>query len=165
MCNVLKIHNLTVSQMETSYLVVFSSVSGVLALAILITAGYLVNRLNQLREFGIRLNNELATKSQPKQIEQALATAEGSRARIDTALLELGKFKEGVHSEMQRFYAIMRRNEKAAGFVQGQQSAPGPPESEFPDVIPGSTVKKPDEEEVESRASLRERARAAGLKV
>ncbi len=66
---------------------------------------------------------------------------------------------------MQRFYAIMRRNEKAAGFVQGQQSAPGPPESEFPDVIPGSAVKKPDDEEVESKASLRERARAAGLKV
>jgi len=160
-----KIHNLTVSHMENSYLIVFSSVSGVLALAILISVVYLVNRQNQLREYISRLSVEVVERTPPKQLEAAVATAEGSRARIDTALLELGKFKEGVHGEMQRFYAIMRRNEKAAGFVQGQQSAPGPPESEFPDTIPGSTLKKPDDEELESKASLRERARAAGLKV
>ncbi len=151
--------------MESSYLVVFSSVAGCLVLAILITNVILFNRQNRLNDFTIRLNNEVATKSQPKQIESALAKAEGSSARVDTAVLELGKFKEQIHSEVQRYYAIMRRNEKAAGFVQGQQSAPAPPESEFPDVIPGSAVKKPEEDEVESRASLRERARAAGLKV
>ncbi len=151
--------------MESSYLVVFSCVAGSLALAGLITAVVLFTRQNRLNDFAIRLNNELATKSQPKQLESAVATAEGSRARIDTAILELGKFKEGVHSEMQRFYAIMRRSERAAGFVQGQQPAAQPTEQEFPDVIPGSAVKKPDDEEVESKQSLRERARAAGLKV
>ncbi len=151
--------------MESSYLVVFSSVAGVLVLAVLMGWIILSNRLNRLSDFAIRLNNEFSTKAQPKQIESAVATAEGSRARIDTAILELGKFKEGVHSEMQRFYAIMRRSERAAGFVKGQQPDPQPTEPEFPDVIPGSAVKKPEEDEVESKASLRERARAAGLKV
>ncbi len=151
--------------MESNYLVVFSSVAGSLVLAVLIGWIVLSNRLNRLNDFAIRLNNEVATKAQPKQIESAVATAEGSRARIDTAILELGKFKEGVHSEMQRFYAIMRRSERAAGFVKGAQPEAQPPESEFPDVIPGSAVKKPDEDEVESKASLRERARAAGLKI
>ncbi len=151
--------------MESSYLIVFSSVAGCLVLAILITNVILFNRQNRLNDFTIRLNNEVATKSQPKQLESAVVTAEGSRARVDTALLELGKFKDQIHSEMQRSYAIMRRNEKAAGFVAGQQSTAQPPESEFPDVIPGSAVKKPDEDEPETKASLRERARAAGLKV
>ncbi len=151
--------------MDSTYLVVFSSVAGSLALTILILAVVLFNRQNELRHYVVRLSNEVLEKAPPKQLEAADQTAEGSRARIDTALLELGKFKEGVHSEMQRFYAIMRRSERAAGFVKGQQPEPAPPESEFPDVIPGSAVKKPDEDEVESKASLRERARAAGLKV
>ncbi len=151
--------------MDSTYLVVFSSVTGSLALGILILAVVLFNRQNQLRQYVVRLSNEVLEKAPPKQLEQAVATAESSRARMDTQLLELGKFKEGVHSEMQRFYAIMRRNEKAAGFVQGQQSQPGPPESEFPDTIPGSAVTKPEVDEVETKASLRERARAAGLKV
>ncbi len=150
--------------MDTSYLVGFSIVAGAIVLLSILSSLFCWVRLNRLWDFSVRLNNELAEKTPPKQIEKALATAEGARARIDTALLELGKFREGVHGEMQRFYAIMKRNEKAAGFVPGQLPPQGK-EAEIPDEISASDLKPvtPAQEDKISKADLRKRAREAGL--
>ncbi len=149
--------------METTYLVVFSIVAGAfLLLAVLITL-IGASTLKGLRGDVEDLSVEMKTTIPPKQLEQAIVTAEGSRARIDTALIELQKYKEGVHGEMQRFYGIMRRNEKAAVGAIAQPSAD--PGSEVPDEIALSSLKKDDEEEPEkiSKAELRKLAREAGL--
>ncbi len=148
--------------METTYLVVFSIVAGAfLLLGVLITL-IGASTLKGLRGDVAELSIEMSTKIPPKQLEQAIVTAEGSRARIDTAMIELQKYKEGVHGEMQRFYGIMRRNEKAATQVVGRAEAPD--DGAIPDEIALTSLKK-DEEQTEqvSKAELRRLAREAGL--
>ncbi len=152
--------------MESSYLVVFSCVGGALLLVSVLSTLILWARISALDDGETELVKLINEKAAPKQIEQALATADSARSRIDTALLELGKFRDQVHSEMQRFYAIMRRNEKAAGFVEGQQAlgSTKPPEAETPDEISASDLKPaPETEGRESKVELRRRARQAGL--
>ncbi len=148
--------------METTYLVVFSIVAGAfLLLATVITlfgASTLKGLRGDLDDLAVQMNTQIP----PKQLEQALVTAEGCRGRIDTALIELQKYKEGVHGEMQRFYGIMRRNEKAALGAVAQ--APGDAGSEIPDEIAVTSLRK-DEQESEklSKQELRRMAREAGL--
>lgn len=150
--------------METTYLVVFS----IVAVALLVISGlstlFCLVRLNELAEGVLRIRREHEEKAPQKQIEKAVITAEGSRDRIDTALIELAKYREGIKGEMQRFYAIMRRNEKAASVVDSQ----GPPaqseESTVPDEVDAANFKAGDKaEEQISKADLRKAARAAGL--
>jgi len=148
--------------MESSYLVVFSVVAGVLLLFVVLVAVYLGNRVVALHQRQEELLTMLTTQALPKQLEKAMVTAEGSRDRIDSALLELGKFREGVHSEMQRFYAIMRRNEKAVG---SRHDPPPDADSGLPDEISVSDLKGNSDKEpaLVSKADLRRQAREAGL--
>lgn len=149
--------------MESSYLVVFSVVASCLLLLSVLITLILLARIHSVDDRQDLLEVNMAERAVPKQLEKALATAESSRDRIDNAVLELGKFKDGVHGEMQRFYAIMRRNEKAAGFVQGQQAGQ-PDVQEHPDEIPAASLgPTADETEPISKADLRKQARAAGL--
>ncbi len=147
--------------MESSYLILFSSVA--VAIALLSALAHVVfwARLTHVDERQEALSREVLKESTPKKLEQAIATSESSRDRIDTALLELLKFKDQVHAEMQRFYAIMRRSEKTAGFEKATTSAES--ESAPPDEISVDALKKPEPDERESKADLRKRARAAGL--
>ncbi len=152
--------------MESSYIVVFSCVGAAILLISLLTTGVLWARLSAVDDRQEALAREMLKEAQPKQLEKALAVAEGADHRISTAVLELGKFKDQVHAEMQRFYAIMRRNEKAAGtFQPSPQSGSTEDESAPPDEISvDSLKKKPDEvPERETKAELRARARAAGM--
>jgi len=151
--------------MESTYVVVFSCVAGGVLLVSLLISGTLWARLSAVDDRQEALAREVLKEASPKQLEKALALAEGSDNRISTALLELGKFKEQVHSEMQRFYAIMRRNEKAAGFEKtttSTETEPAPPDEISVDSLkeqPGAG----DNPERSSKADLRARARAAGL--
>jgi len=100
-------------------------------------------------------------KSEPKALEQALAKADGTAARVDNALLSIEKFREQIHSEMQRFYQIMRRNEKAL-----KTEVAAEPEDEPPDEISVASLKKPPtESENASRADLRRLARERGHRI
>jgi hypothetical protein len=102
-------------------------------------------------------------KSEPKALELALAKAEGTAARVDNALLELGKFREGIHGEMQRFYAIMRRNEKA---IREQETQETPDKDEPPDEISVADLKRPVTPEGQmTRAELRQLARERGSRI
>jgi len=150
--------------MESSYLVVFSVVGGALLLLSVLIALIGWSRVSALHARQEELLSLLNTQVIPKQLEKAVVVAEGSRDRVDTALLELAKFREGVKSEMQRFYSIMRRNEKAAAVVELPGSAP---EENIPDEIsasalPGSQVDQDTKEQI-SKADLRKQARDAGL--
>lgn len=102
-------------------------------------------------------------KSEPKALQDALAKSEGTAARVDNALLNIEKFREGIHSEMQRFYAIMRRNEKALEKGQAEETAEN---SGPPDEIPVESLRKQQTEEDQlSRAELRKLARDRGHRV
>lgn len=150
--------------MESTVIVVFSCVAGGVLLASLLMSGVLWARLSAVDDRQEALAKEVIKETAPKQIEKAIVTAESSRDRIDNALLEMVKFKDQIHAEMQRFYAIMRRNEKSQGFekqasITAAETDPSPPD----EVSAASFKTKPETEEIESRESLRARARAAGL--
>lgn len=148
--------------MDSSYLVVFSVVGGALLLLTVLIAVIGFSRISAIHARQQELLSLLNTQAVPKQLEKAVVVAEGSRDRVDTALMELGKFREGVHSEMQRFYSIMRRNEKAAATVEQPNSLPGG--DGIPDEISASSLKPSEEEETQiTKAELRKQARAAGL--
>jgi len=105
----------------------------------------------------------MITKSTPKQLESANAAAQGAQTMVQNALQELAKFKDQIHSEMQRFYAIMSRNEKA---VRKQESAtmPSEPADSPPDEVDaGSFNPEPPPGHEVSKADLRAMARKAGL--
>lgn len=149
--------------MESSYVVVFSCVAGGLLLVSILSTLIGWARLKGVEERLEAVAREMLTKSEPKQLELAQASASSAQSMVQTALLELGKYKEQVHGEMQRFYAIMRRNEKASGFVPGQQAAPAA--VEVPDEISAASLQPVDEDGGEpiSKATLRKKARDAGL--
>jgi len=150
--------------MESSYVVVFSCVGGAILLISLLTTGVLWARLSAVDVRQEALAREVLKESSPKQLEKALATAEGADIRISTAVLELGKFKDQVHAEMQRFYAIMRRNERAAAGQNSSFSKSTEEESAPPDEISVDSLKKTsDVPENETKSELRARARAAGM--
>jgi len=149
---------------ESSAIVVFSCVAGGVFLASLLMSGVLWARLSNVDERQDYLARELTKESTPKQLEKALAVAEGSRDRIDNALLEMSKFKDQIHAEMQRSYAIMRRAEKASSFGQQSTSTSTETDSAPPDEVSADILKSTTEPpERESKADLRARARAAGL--
>ncbi len=108
---------------------------------------------------------ELFKKSTPKQLESANAAAQSAQQLVQTTCQEIAKFKDQIHGEMQRFYAIMSRNEKA---VKKQEAsvAPDAPEEGIPDEISASAFESkpepPPGHEI-SKAELRAMARKAGL--
>lgn len=150
--------------METTYLVVFSAVAGCLFILSVLTTLFLVNALR-----GMQADlDELDERAEPKAIQKALAISEGTAQRVDTAVVELGKFREGIHKEVQRLYGIMRREEKASARFEaaGQQdeSEDGP---DIPDQIDPEQLAGAQGEETEelSKAELRRRAREAGMRI
>ncbi len=150
--------------MESTAIVVFSCVAAAVFLAAVLMSGVLWARLSAVDDRQEALARDLVKESSPKQLEKALALAEGSRDRIDNALLEMSKFKDQIHAEMQRSYAIMRRAEKASAF--GQQSTSTSTETQLapPDEVSVDSLKSTTEiPERESKADLRARARAAGM--
>jgi len=150
--------------MESAAIVVFSCVAGGVLLASLLMSGVLWARLSAVDDRQEALAREVVKETSPKQVEKALAVAEGSRDRIDNALIEMGKFKDQIHGEMQRSYAIMRRAEKATGFTQATTSTAAETESAPPDEVSVASLKSTGEsDDRESKADLRARARAAGL--
>lgn len=159
-----KVKEKGLQHMETTYLVVFSIVAGSLLVISVLSTLFFVIRLNELAERVVFVREKQMEELPQKQIEKAVITAEGSRDRIDTALLELAKYREGIKSEMQRFYAIMRRNEKAASVVDSQGGTTQDQESTVPDEVDASSFKGEEKEgEQISKSDLRKAARAAGL--
>jgi len=149
--------------MESSYLVVFSVVAGALLLLSVLTTLIYWARLSAVVERQDELARVLHDKAPQKQIEKAVVVSEGTRDRLDTALLELEKYRQGIHGEMQRFYGIMRRNEKSAAIVSAQDGG-GESAPELPDEISAEDLKPSAEEEAPiSKAQLRKQARDAGL--
>lgn len=159
-----KVQEMGLQHMETTYLVVFSIVAGALLVISALSTLFCLVRLNELAAQVMSVRQVLGEQAPQKQIEKAVITAEGSRDRIDTALIELAKYREGIKGEMQRFYAIMRRNEKAASTVDAQTPSGQDGESGVPDEVDASSFKNDEKaEEQISKADLRKLARSAGL--
>ncbi len=149
--------------MESSYIVVFSCVIGAVLLVSTLSTLIVWARVRGVDERLDATVQELLTKSTPKQLESANAAAQSAQAIVQTSVQELAKFKDQIHSEMQRFYAIMSRNEKA---VKKQESAtmPSEVESTNPDEVDSASFnpEPPPGHEI-SKADLRALARKAGL--
>ena len=162
MCNVPKIQYLTGSHMENYEIVVFSCVIGAVLLLSVLSTLIVWSRVKDVDQRLEATVHEMLAKSSPKQLETANAAAHGAQAMVQTSLQEIAKFKDQIHAEMQRFYAIMSRNEKAVKSKEAttmREDAPGPPDevdaSSFnPEPPPGHEISKSD---------LRALARKAGL--
>ncbi len=149
--------------MESTYLIVFSCVIGGVLLVSILSTLIVVARVKGVEERLDATVREMLHKSQPKQLESANAAAQSAQAIVQTTVQEIAKFKDQIHAEMQRFYAIMSRNEKA---VKKQESAtmPSEVESTTPDEVDAASFnpEPPPGHEV-SKAELRAMARKAGL--
>ncbi len=163
MCKCPKLHLLTVSHMENSYVVVFSCVIGAVLLISVLSTLIVWARVRGVDDRLDATVHEMLSKSSPKQLESANAAAQSAQAIVQTTVQEISKFKDQIHGEMQRFYAIMSRNEKAVKKQENQpralEAADGPPDevdaSSFnPEPPPGNEISKSD---------LRAMARKAGL--
>ncbi len=149
--------------MENHFVVVFSCVIGGVLLISVLSSLLLRSRLNGVEHRLDATVHEMLHKSQPKQLESANAAAQSAQAIVQTTVQEISKFKDQIHGEMQRFYAIMSRNEKA---VKKQESATMPlePESGPPDEVDaGSFNPEPPPGHEISKSELRALARKAGL--
>ena len=139
--------------METSYLIAFSTIAAVFAIVFLVFAAVVWIRLNALEE-----------TAPPREVQRALQVSEGTASRMDSAVNDLEKFKDSIHATIQRFYGIMRRNEKS---LDRLESAPTQSPSEVPDEIDPADLKQPDAEPeaVQSKAELRALARKRGVQI
>ncbi len=149
--------------MENVEIIVFSCVIGAVLLVSVLSTLIVWSRVKDVDQRLEATVHEMLTKSSPKQLESANAAAHSAQAMVQTSIQELSKFKDQIHGEMQRFYAIMSRNEKAVKKQEltnmPSEDATGPPDevdaSSFnPEPPPGHEISKSD---------LRALARKAGL--
>lgn len=145
--------------MEWPYLVGFGTVGAILFFLLTLFALVMWSRLKGLEDFYDTKLAELSEKAEPKALSDARLIAEETANRVDTAVADLRKFREGVHAEIQRFYGIMRRNERAAERVETVE------EAELPREIDAGSHVQPKEGTPVSRAQLRQQAREAGHKI
>jgi len=162
-CKCPKIHLLTVSHMTPTEIVVFSAVIGAVLLVSVVSTLIVWGRLSGVAGRLDATVREVVLKSTPKQLEAANAAAQSAQAIVQTTVQEISKFKDQIHGEMQRFYAIMSRNEKA---VKKQEATNMPSEaaSAVPDEIDAASFSpEPPPGHELSRVELRAMARKAGL--
>jgi hypothetical protein len=122
--------------------------------------GYIVlsNRLNRVEDLEEQRYSEMAERAEPKELQRALTVAESSAARMDASALGLEKFKEQIHREMQRFYAIMRRTENSATLAAGKHE-----EEEVPTEIDPADLKRSATDGPKTKQELRAIAREKGI--
>ncbi len=149
--------------MESSYIVVFSCVIGGVLLVSILSTLIVWSRVRGVDERLDATVHEMLTKSTPKQLESANAAAQGAQAIVQTTCQEIAKFKDQIHGEMQRFYAIMSRNEKAVK-KQEQTTLTSSAASEVPEEVDAAAFnpEPPPGHEI-SKSDLRALARKAGL--
>ncbi len=163
MCKLPKTHLLTVSHMESSYVVVFSCVIGGVLLVSVLSTLIVWARVRGVDDRLDATVQELLTKSSPKQLESANAAAQSAQAIVQTSVQEIAKFKDQIHAEMQRFYAIMSRNEKAVK-KQDAHQMPQEADDSTPDEVDASSFSpEPPPGHELSKVELRAMARKAGL--
>ncbi len=151
---------------NTTIIVLFSIIGALSGVSFLITL-FVGIALKGLDRRQVATAEQVLVKSTPKQLEAANAAALSAQAIVQTTCQEIAKFKDQIHGEMQRFYAIMSRNEKAAKKIdQSPQPSGSPTDADPPDEISASVFEaKPDAPPGHdiSKAELRAMARKAGL--
>ncbi len=149
--------------METTEIVVFSCVIGAVLLVSVLSTLFVLNGVVGVDRRLDATVEEMMKRSQPKQLEAANAAAQSAQAIVQTTVQEIAKFKDQIHAEMQRFYAIMSRNEKAVKKQEANLS-PSAEASEVPEEVDASAFnpEPPPGHEI-SKAELRALARKAGL--
>ncbi len=114
-------------------------------------------RLRELVNHCITQVDELEQKIPESRLQAFQQTIDAFRTRIDASVIENEAYREQVHKSMQRFNAIMRRNERALPSRQGSTDQDN---DGTPDEIPLGDVRPLDHHRPRpSRAELRELAR------
>jgi len=159
-CKRPKVQNLTVSHMESTEIVVFSCVIGAVLLVSVLSTLFVWVRVRGVDDRLDATVHEMLSKSSPKQLEAANAAAQSAQAIVQTTVQEISKFKDQIHGEMQRFYAIMSRNEKAVK-KQEQTLQPSAEASEVPDDVDASAF-SPEPPPPGTRSARQNYARSQG---
>ncbi len=149
--------------METTEIVVFSCVIGAVLLVSVLSTLICARAISNVDTRLDATVEQMLKQSQPKQLEAANAAAQSAQAIVQTTVQEISKFKDQIHGEMQRFYAIMSRNEKAVKKQEANLS-PSAEASDVPEEVDASAFnpEPPPGHEI-SKAELRALARKAGL--
>ncbi len=149
--------------MESNEIVVFSCVIGAVLLVSVLSTLFVWVRVRGVDDRLDATVHEMLSKSSPKQLESANAAAQSAQAIVQTTVQEISKFKDQIHGEMQRFYAIMSRNEKAVKKQEANLS-PSAEASDVPEEVDASAFnpEPPPGHEI-SKSELRALARKAGL--
>jgi len=124
--------------MESYEIVVFSCVIGAVLLVSVLSTLIVARAIASVDGRLDATVEQMLKQSQPKQIESANAAAQSAQAIVQTTVQEISKFKDQIHGEMQRFYAIMSRNEKAVK-KQELQSMPSEDANTPPDEVDASS--------------------------
>jgi len=133
-------------------------------LSLYLLTGFLWKRLQRTEAFTHEhlrrvehLVDELEAKVPESRLQTMESTIEAFRTRIDAATIENETYREQVHKSMQRFNAIMRRNERA---LPARRDSTDPEDDGIPDEIPLGDVRPSDHHRTRpSRAELRELSR------
>ncbi len=149
--------------MESNEIIVFSCVIGAVLLVSVLSTLIVARAIASVDGRLDATVEQMLKQSQPKQLESANAAAQSAQAIVQTTVQEISKFKDQIHGEMQRFYAIMSRNEKA---VKKQEATNMPVEAESgpPDEVDAASFspEPPPGHEI-TKSDLRALARKAGL--
>jgi len=97
---------------------------------------------------------QLEAKVPESRLQAMESTIDAFRTRIDSSVIENETYREQVHKSMQRFNAIMRRNERA---LPARSGSTDPEDDGIPDEIPLGDVRPSDHHRAPrpSRAELR----------
>ncbi len=111
------------------------------------------------------LSSRVEQRSEPGRLIECETLVKAFATRIDTAAVENEAFRGAVHKSMQRFDAIMRRNEQAL-IGRADKVVPPTEEIEYPDEIQVGDHQPPQRATGRlTRAQLREMARKAGKSI
>ncbi len=149
--------------MENYSIIVFSCVIGGVLLISVLSTLIVWARVRGVDERLDATVHEMLAKSSPKQLESANAAAQSAQAIVQTTVQEISKFKDQIHGEMQRFYAIMSRNERAVKAKESTMPSEAVDNTPPDEVAAASFNPEPPPGHEISKSELRELARKAGL--
>ncbi len=110
----------------------------------------------RFKEFRSDLDS-VEAKVPESRLQAVEATVGALRTRVDGSAIENDTYREQVHKSMQRFNAIMRRNERA---LPARRGSTDPDDDGTPDEIPLGDVRPLDHQSARpTRAELRDELR------
>lgn len=140
-------------------LLVTSIVAGVSLVGLLVVSWFAWQLKAFVEEKVITLNNKVESTATPARLAECETYVKAFASRIDTFGVENETFRGAVHKSLQRFDAIMRRNERAL-IGKAENVVDGTDAERYPDEIVAGEVTPPQTQTRRlTRKELRDLAR------